>query len=108
MAEKKVLMIVKVDTVWSSLEEFNEQWGRVNLPFWEENGAKHIGSFINYLGSNKNQIIRLFEFESRDHWHKFMELREKMFNSEEGRQSLGNTVKFIERLEESVWLSVYK
>jgi hypothetical protein len=31
-----------------------------------------------------------------------------MFNSEEGRQSLGNTVKFIERLEESVWLSVYK
>jgi hypothetical protein len=60
MAGKRVLMVTKVSAVWSSLDEFNKYWEKENLPFWLEHGAKHVGSFVNYLGEPKNQIIRLF------------------------------------------------
>ena len=60
MTDKRVLMITKVDAVWNKLEEFHKYWGEKSLPVWEENGAKHIGSFVNHLGGPKNQIVRLF------------------------------------------------
>ena len=107
MAEKKVLMITRVNAVWSSLEEFNEHWGTKNLPFWEEHGAKHLGSFANYLGAKKNQIVRLFEFENLSRYNEFMEFREKMFNSEKGKEGLRELYGFIEELDETAWVSVY-
>ncbi len=107
MERKRILMITKVNAVWNSLHEFNKYWEMENLPFWLENGAKHIGSFVNYLGGPKNQIIRLFEFDDLSQWHRFMQLREKMFDSEKGRQGLQKTLKFIESIEETVWISVY-
>jgi hypothetical protein len=107
MAGKKVLLITKVNVIWSSLGEFNKYWEKENLPFWLENGAKHIGSFVNYLGGPKNQILRLFEFEDLSQWGRFMKLREKMFDSEQGRQGLQKTLQFVESIEETVWVSVY-
>ena len=107
MARKKVLLLVKVDANLSSIKEFNEYWERVNLPFWEENGAKHIGSYVNYLGAPKNQIIRLFEFEDLSQCDKFMQLREKMFNTEQGEESLQQIYTYFKTLEETLWISAY-
>lgn len=107
MAGKRVLMITKVNAIWDSLEEFNKYWNEENLPFWLQNGARHIGSFVNYLGGPKNQIIRLFEFDDLSQWDRFMELREMMFDSEQGRQGLQKTLEFVESIEETVWISVY-
>jgi hypothetical protein len=107
MAGKRVLMVTKVSAVWSSLDEFNKYWEKENLPFWLEHGAKHVGSFVNYLGEPKNQIIRLFEFDDLSQWDRFMELREEMFDSEQGRQGLQKTLQFVESIEETVWISVH-
>lgn len=107
MAGKRVLMMTKVNAIWSSLEEFNKYWEKENLPFWLEHGAKHIGSFVNYLGGPKSQIIRLFEFDELSKWDRFMELREKMFDSEQGRQGLQKTLEYVKSIEETVWISVY-
>jgi glutaredoxin 2 len=107
MPGKRVILMVKVTAVWSTLNEFNEYWGKESLPTWIEHGAKHIGSFVNWLGAPKSQIIRLFEFESLSAWEKFMQKREKMFVSEKGRELVPNLIGFIESLEESVWVSVY-
>jgi hypothetical protein len=107
MAGRRVMMMTKVNAIWSSLEEFNKYWEKENLPFWLQNGATHIGSFVNHLGGPKNQIIRLFEFDDLFQWNRFMQLREKMFNSEQGRQGLQKTIQFVESIEETVWISVY-
>lgn len=96
MKESKVLLMTRVTTVWSKLDEFNEYWGRTNLPFWTENGARHIGSYTNYLGGKKAEIIRLFEFESLSAWNRFMEIREAMFKSEEAKRSLPDHPEFFE------------
>jgi hypothetical protein len=72
-----------------------------------QNGAKHIGSFVNYLGGPKNQIIRLFEFDDLSQWDRFMQIREKMFDSQQGRQGLQKTLGFVQSIEETVWISVY-
>ena len=108
MPDKKVLMITKVDAVWGKLDEFNESWEKTNLPFWLENGARHIGSFVNYLGGPKSQIVRLFEFDNLSHWDRFMQLRESMFDSEQGREAMKKGVlPFVESIEETIWISVY-
>jgi hypothetical protein len=36
-----------------------------------------------------------------------MELREEMFDSEQGRQGLQKTLQFVESIEETVWISVH-
>jgi hypothetical protein len=107
VAEKRALLVVKVNVVWSLLDEFNEYWERVNLPFWLKNGARHIGSFVSHLGAPENQIIRIFEFDSLEKCYEFLQLRQKMFDSEEGKKSLPNVYRFAENIEESVWISVY-
>ena len=107
MPGKRVLMITKVDAVWETIGEFHEYWEKENLPFWVEHGAKHIGSFTNYLGSSKSQIVRLFEFEDVSQWEKFMKVREEMFHTKEGQESMKKLLKFIEKIEETLWVSVY-
>ena len=108
MTDKKVLLITKVDAVWNRLDEFHEYWERKNLPFWIEHGAKHIGSYVNYLGGQKNQIVRLFEFDDLPHFNRFMELRESMFDSEPGRAAMEKLFPFLETIEETVWVSAYE
>lgn len=107
MKESKVLMITKVHAKWERLSEFNEYWEKSNLPFWTENGAKHIGSYVNYIGARKADIVRLFEFDSLSACNRFMEIRESMFRSEEGKQATQATIGFIHDIEESIWLSAY-
>lgn len=89
------------------MDEFHEYWQRENLPFWTEHGARHIGSYVNYLGAQKSQIVRLFEFENLSHYNRFMELRESMFDSEQGRAAMEKLFPFLESIEETVWVSAY-
>ena len=108
MPGKKVLMVTRVNAVWSTLSEFNESWEKTNLPFWLEHGARHLGSFVNYLGGPKSQIIRLFEFDDLSHWSRFMQLRETMFDSGQGREAMKKGVlPFVDSIEETVWISIY-
>lgn len=107
MAEKRVLMITKVDAVWEKIEEFHKYWEEKSLPVWEENGANHIGSFVGYLGGQKNQIVRLFEFKSISAWDKFMQRRQKRWETELGQESLRNLFPYLEKIEETVWISAY-
>lgn len=107
MEDKKVLMMTRVKTNWKSIDEFNEYWGRTNLPFWTENGAKHLGSFVNHVGAARNEIVRLFQFENLSTWNAFMELRESLFQSEEGKKAFQTTIGFVEQIEETIWISVY-
>ena len=108
MPQKKVLMITKVNVKWELLEKFNEYWRRESLPNWIEHGAKHIGSFENYLGATKNQIVRLWEFDDFSKWEKFMEWRNKgMYESEQPQKVHTDIRGFVENIEETIWFSVY-
>ena len=62
--------------------EFNEYWVKESLPFWLKHGAKHIGSFVNYVGGPINETLRLFEFNNVEHWQQF---EEALAKSEEGQ-----------------------
>ena len=88
------------------LEEFKE-----SLPNWIAKGAKHIGSFENYLGGTKNQIVRLWEFDDFSKWAQFMEWRNKgMYTSEQTPEQAKSLMKirgYVENIEETVWFSLY-
>ena len=109
---KKVLMITRVNVDWDKLEEFNEWWGRVKLHEWTENGARHLGSYENFLGAPKSQIIRLWEFDDFSKWEKFMEWRLRtMYAFEPTSTKRGERLKEItsrvDNLDETVWFSIY-
>lgn len=107
MGKRKVLLMTKVDAVWERMPEFHEYWQEHNLPFWEQHGARHIGSFVNHVGGAKNQIIRLFEFDNLEQCQHFLSLRESMFESDQGREKMKELYPYLERIEESVWISAY-
>lgn len=107
MTQRRVLLMTKVDAVWNRIDEFHEYWRTHNLPFWEQNGARHVGSFVNYLGGSKSQILRLFEFDALEQCHRFLALRESMFDSDPGREQMARLHPYLERIEESVWISAY-
>ena len=69
--------------------------------------VKHLGSYANHMGAKKAEIVRLFEFENLSAWNKFMEVRESMFRSEQGKQAFQTTIGFVHDIEESTWISVY-
>ncbi|MFC2021909.1 NIPSNAP family protein [Chloroflexota bacterium] len=71
MAENKVYLLVSVTTERGKTDEFAQWWRRESLPYWEKQGAKHIGSFAFTIGGPNNEILRLFEFESLAHVEKF-------------------------------------
>lgn len=75
MEQHKVYLLLKVKVPLKSVKEFNDFWVKESLPIWIKHGAKHIGSFTNYVGGPTDEIIRLFEFESIaqwDQWYKFI------------------------------------
>jgi len=110
MKAKRVLLMVKVNAVWSLLDEFHEYWKRVNLPDWEKHGAKHIGSYTGIAGAPINQITRLFEFEDLQAWENF---HEWLFGTKFQEVDKDRTVppdslmKYIIDLEQRLFVSVY-
>jgi hypothetical protein len=64
--EDKIYSVVVVKP--NSIEEFNEFWLREALPYWEQHGVKHIGSWRYLSGGPDDEIMRLFEFKNRKHY----------------------------------------
>ena len=104
MAEKKVYLMIKVRTPFELVGEFNEYWGRESLPIWIKHGAKHIGSFTNYVGEPINEIIRLFEFDSVAQWQQWERF---LADSEEGKNLVQRLSRYIVSLERKLLLSAY-
>ena len=104
MAEKKVYLMIKVRTPFDLVDEFNEFWGRESLPTWLEHGAKHIGSFVNYVGDPVNEIVRLFEFDSVSQWEQWEKF---LGGSQEGKDLVKRLSRYIVSLERKLLVSVY-
>ena len=104
MTGKKVYLMIKVRSPFDLVAEFNEFWGRESLPIWIRHGAKHIGSFTNYVGEPINEIVRLFEFDSIAEWEKWEKFLEE---DEEGKALIKRLSKYIVSLERRLLLSIY-
>jgi hypothetical protein len=104
MPEKKVYLMIKVRTPFGMVEEFNEFWGKESLPNWIRLGAKHIGSFRNFVGEPINEIVRLFEFESIEHWEKWEKF---LADSDEGKDIVKRLSRYIVSLERKLLTSLY-
>jgi hypothetical protein len=104
MAEKKVYLMIKVRTPFELIGEFNEFWEKVSLPIWIKYGAKHIGSFANFVGDPINEIVRLFEFDSYSHWEKWEKF---LGDSEEGKAHVKRLSRYIVSLERKLLTSIY-
>ena len=104
MSDNKVYLMIKVKTPFDLVEEFNEFWGRESLPVWIKHGAKHIGSFTNFVGDPINEIVRLFEFDSVAHWEKWEKF---LGDSEEGKALVKQLSRYIVSLERKLLTSVY-
>jgi hypothetical protein len=104
MAEKKVYLMIKVRAPLDLVSEFNEFWGRESLPIWLKHGAKHMGSFINYVGDPINEIVRLFEFDSVSQWEQWEKF---LADSKEGKDLVKRLSRYIISLERKLLVSVY-
>jgi len=102
MPDKPIYLMIKVRIHFDLVGEFNEYWARESLPFWEKHGAKHIGSFSNFVGDPINEIIRLFEFESISKWQAW----EDFLSSDEGKNLVKGLSRYIISLERKLLLSV--
>ncbi len=91
MQDTRVFMLLTV-TVGSNRREFNAAWTKESLPHWEKY-CRHIGSFTTnpYAGGPTNQIVRLFEFESLDHWTAWQKW---LHFTDEGAALLGSLARF--------------
>jgi hypothetical protein len=96
--------MIKVRTPFDMVEEFNKFWGRESLPIWIRHGAKHIGSFTNFVGDPINEIVRLFEFDSFAQWEQW---EKYLADDKEGRNLVKKLSKYIVSLERKLLLSVY-
>jgi hypothetical protein len=104
MPNKKVYLMIKVRVPFHMVEEFNEFWGRESLPNWIKLGAKHIGSFTNFVGDPINEIVRLFEFDNIAHWEKWEKF---LADSAEGKDIVKRLSGYIVSLERKLLTSVY-
>ena len=104
MAGKKVWLMIKVRTPFDLVGEFNDFWGRESLPVWLKHGAKHVGSFTNYVGDPVNEIVRLFEFDSVARWEEWERF---LGDSEEGKDLVKRLSKYIVTLERKLLTPVY-
>jgi hypothetical protein len=104
MGQKKVYLVIKVRTPFDLVGEFNEFWGRESLPIWLKHGAKHVGSFANYVGDPVNEIIRLFEFDSVAQWEEWEKF---LGESQEGKELVKRLSKYIVSLERKLLTAIY-
>jgi hypothetical protein len=100
----KVYLMIKVTVPFDKVAEFNEYFGKHSLPLWEKFGAKHIGSFSNYIGDATNEIIRIFEYENFSHYEKWQKYA---LESQDMKPIQENLKRFIVKLERKILLSVY-
>ena len=104
MADKKVYLMIKVKTPFELVGEFNEFWGRESLPIWLKYRAKHIGSFVNYVGEPINEITRLFEFDSIAEWEQWERF---LADDPAGKDLVKRLSRYIISLERKLLTSVY-
>jgi hypothetical protein len=96
--------MIRVRTPFERVAEFNEIWGRESLPIWIRHGAKHIGSFTNFVGDPINEIVRLFEFDSVAQWEQW---EKYLADDEDGKNLVKRLSKYIVSLERKLLLSIY-
>jgi hypothetical protein len=104
MSNRKVYLMIKVRTPFELVTEFNEFWRRESLPIWKRHGAKHIGSFTNYVGDPINEVIRLFEFDGIEQWSQWEKF---LAEDKEGKELVQRLSKYIVSLERKLLLSIY-
>ena len=104
MANKKVCLLLNVKAHRELMEEFHEVWGNESLPMWAKHGARHLGSYISYVGDPINEIHRIFEFDSLA---EFEQWEEYLKDSEEGKALKGRLSKYIISVERKLWHSIY-
>ena len=95
---------MKVRTPFDLTDEFNEFWGRESLPIWLRHGAKHVGSFVNYVGDPVNEIVRIFEFDSVAQWEQWEKF---LGDSNVGKDPVKRLSHYIVSLERKLLRSVY-
>ena len=105
MASKKIYLHLTVRVPHAQLHEFNEFWGKESLPRWLANGARHIGSYVNYVGGVYGEIIRLFEFDSLSHFEKF---QDSLTDSEDGRSIIKKIDRFNVVVEQKLLRAIYE
>ncbi len=77
MAEQKITdekIYLMVTITADDVRAFNVFWTKESLPYWIKFGARHVGSFVNWVGgptNSDNEIIRIFEFENFAHYGKW-------------------------------------
>ncbi|MBI2848081.1 MAG: NIPSNAP family protein [Chloroflexi bacterium] len=98
----KVYHTVRVVT--DNPQEFNEFWARESLPLWIKHGAKHIGSFSNWIGGPTDEIFRIFEFESLE---KFEAFEKFLAESPQGKDLIKRLGKYIKTGEKRLIRSIY-
>lgn len=109
MAQKKVLLMVKVTVDFALLDEFNKLWGEEYLPYWGNHGARHIGSYINLVGGPSNEIVRIFEFENISSWLTFHEwlFHDKLEGAGKEETRPSKPTQYVTGFEEKLLVSVY-
>ena len=72
ITDQKVYLMVTITA--EDVRAFNTFWTKESLPYWLKFGARHVGSFVNWIGgpnSPDNEIIRIFEFDNFTHYGKW-------------------------------------
>jgi len=91
ITDEKVYLMVTITT--DNARSFNEWWTKESLPYWLKFGAKHIGSWVNWVGGPlfaDDEIIRIFEFENFDHYGRW----EDWLHGPEARELMQNIGSF--------------
>lgn len=86
ITDEKIYLMVTITT--EDTRAFNDFWIKESLPYWEKFGARHVGSFVNWVGGpifSDDEIIRIFEFENFDHYGRW---EDWLHGSEEGQELL--------------------
>ena len=99
ITEEKVYLMVTITT--DDARGFNTWWNEGSLPFWEKFGAKHIGSWVNWVGGPKqsdDEIIRIFEFDNFDHYGRW----EDWLHSSEAKKLMGKIASFNIKSQRSI------
>lgn len=104
MAEKKLYLMMRGRCQLNVLREFNELWGRESLPLWIKHGARHIGSFSNFVGDPDNEFIRLWEFDNVSQWSQWQDF---LADSEEGKNLVKKLTPYIMYGERKLLHSIY-
>jgi hypothetical protein len=94
LSQGKIYHMVKVTT--TNVREFSEVWAKNNLPVWEKNGVRHVGSWTYLVGGANNEILRIFEFRDYAHFSDWVSLRD---DTPEGKARIARIHPYIIKAE---------